>query len=72
MACRRQRHIDLATAVREAAALSGWHPSDASLAALIEGPGRFDPHERRRVAAHLEVCPPCRDAVVAVAALADD
>jgi hypothetical protein len=55
--------------VREATAPPGWHPSDEALAALFERPRRPATAERRRVFGHLEVCAPCRDAVLAVAAL---
>jgi MoxR-like ATPase len=55
--------------VRAAAAPPGWHPSDASLAALIDAPRALASAERRRVVAHLAACAPCRDAVLAVAAL---
>jgi anti-sigma factor RsiW len=47
------------------------HPSDESLAALLEPPGRFSRAERRRVLRHIEGCGPCRDALLAVAALED-
>ena len=55
--------------VREATAPAGWHPSDESLAALLERSRSLGPALRRRVVAHLDLCGPCRDAVLAVAAL---
>ena len=55
--------------VRAATAPTGWHPSDESLTALIEGSHGLAPAERRRLVAHLDGCGPCRDAVLAVAAM---
>jgi anti-sigma factor ChrR (cupin superfamily) len=55
--------------VREATAPAAWHPSDESLLALLEGSRNLDPAERQEVVAHLDACAPCRDAVLAVAAL---
>ncbi len=46
-----------------------WHPADEALIALLERPRSQTPAERARVGAHLEACAPCRDALLAVAAL---
>jgi predicted anti-sigma-YlaC factor YlaD len=47
----------------------GWHPADEALVGLLERPRSQTPAERARLAAHLDACPPCRDALLAVAAL---
>jgi predicted anti-sigma-YlaC factor YlaD len=49
--------------------LPEWHPPDEALIALLERPRSQTPAERARVAAHLDACGPCRDALLAVAAL---
>src|SRR5262245_4140578 len=46
-----------------------WHPADEALVALLERPRSQTPTERARLAAHLDACAPCRDALLAVAAL---
>jgi len=45
------------------------HPADEAIVALLERPRSQTPAERARLAAHLDACPPCRDALLAVAAL---
>ena len=47
----------------------GRHPGDAALLALLERPTDLEPAQRARVAGHLDACGPCRDALLAVAAL---
>src|SRR5262245_12810199 len=47
----------------------GWHPPDAALLALLECPRSQTPEERAGVVRHLDACGPCRDALLAVAAL---
>lgn len=61
--------IRLDALVRAATAPRDGHPSDDSLLALLENPRRLRPAEHRRVVSHLDACGPCRDALVAVAAL---
>jgi hypothetical protein len=46
-----------------------WHPADEELIALLGRTGARARLERRRTLAHLEGCGPCRDAVLAVAAM---